>query len=307
MAILLLDRTPPQATQVDKPVAEAFAFAEAEGLSFGGAGSFGFDPASNGLANIVNRGFLTKAANDADRGTGSFPDKVGGSEGWDGQEWNKVNVSIATDANEPDGKSLRWNYPVGLTAGSGPGIVQTQSFGAAVHGSRRDRELYVRGSFRLGPTYYVGSIRNKFYFHRTNQVGSNKGEPYVGFGPAGSHFYLYVNFQGTPDNNLPLSGGNGLERANSGTLGASLSGDTRYWLETYVTMNSAYGVADGIFRAWVNGELCIERTNCQIRPDASTYYWDQLHCSPTYSGTGGPANTISFDLFAGEFDVWGKP
>lgn len=266
--------------------------------------TWAFDPATAGLTNVVNRPFDSKASSDADRGVGSFPNKTTGSEGWDGSEWNRANLTIEVESggllSSPN--VMRFRHPAGLSAGSSPGVAQTQSFTGAVHGSRRDTILYVRNSFKLGPTYLVGSVRNKYYFHRMSQFGgASRVEPYLGFGNAGGgRFRIYVNFQGCADSVLG-------HIDTTVAPGNALNVDEWYGLEVYLERNSAFGVADGIFRLWVNGVLCIERLDVQYLPSATLQYWDVVHCAPVYNGTGGPSNPTQYDLFSDGFVVWASP
>lgn len=236
-----------------------------------------------GLSAVVYRPFSTKASTDGDRGTGDFPSKTGGSEGWDGSEYDDANFTIATDATAPVSPSSvgRITYPVGLAANTEPAVVQTQSFAASTLS-----EMYVLAFLRLGPTYWVGSTRNKLYFHRTDRETSRP-EPFLALNDNGDGtFTLAVNFQGTPDNGAGFFDATG--------IGAEMEADTWYQIETYLVLNSANEVADGIFRCWVNGTLVIERTDVEYRNDTDPLYWSTLHVAPTFGGSSGAANDTEF-------------
>ena len=235
-----------------------------------------------GFTAIVERPFNSKAADNNDRGTGEFPNKEGGSEGWDGFEFGETNLTIVAGSDPlSPGSAMRFNYPVGLAANNGPGVAQTLGLGSPTN-------LYVRTALRLGPDYYVGSVSNKLYFHRMS--GSPRGEPFLALHPNGDGtFRLAANFQGTPDNGLGFffasAPANALER------------ETWYVIETVLIMNSAEGVADGIFRVYLDGELVLERTDVSYITTSGARSWDTLHVSPTYGGDGVPnAALFYFDL-----------
>ena len=265
----------------------------------------GFDPAANGYSLIVRRAFSSKAASDADRGTGSFPSMTGGSEGWDGSEYRQGNLSVANDVldDASPGGVMRFTFPAGLPANQGPGIAQTQGFHSAVHGNRADTKLYTRSVYILGPTYWTGpSNGNKIHFHRSNEQGTrSKFEPYLVLLRNGSGgFRIGVNFQGSQDNTLGFFW-------SSTAPGNNLRPATRYVIETQLVMNSAYGVADGIFRCWINGTLVLQRTNVRyLRDNLGGWVWNNLHVSPTFGGDRGAPNPATFYMDLGDSEVWGS-
>lgn len=231
-----------------------------------------------GLTPIVIRPFDTKAAVDSDRGSGEFPEKTGGSEGWDGIEYREDNLSVVAAPDDPlsPGSAMRFTYPVGLANNNGPGVAQTLGLGEPT-------TLYVRTSVRLGPTYWAGNVGNKLYFHRMS--GSPRGEPFLALhrNAATNTFRLAANFQGTPDNTLGWFFANAPADA--------LEREVWYVIESLLIMNSAEGVTDGVLRVWVDGDLVIERTDADIRPIGSTGAWGALHVSPTFGGSGEPNPT----------------
>ena len=247
-----------------------------------------------GFNAIVERHFRTKAEVDNDRGSGRYPAKVGGSEGWDGVEYRMGNLTIAPASDDPlsPGSAMRFAYPRGLPANTGPGIAQTLSLGTP-------RDLYVRTSIRLGPTYRVGGVSNKLYFHRMD--GQPRGEPFLSLhaNPGANTFRLAVNFQGTPDN------GRGFYFARAPF--DALERNRWYVIETLLVMNSEAGVPDGIFRLWVDGTAALERTDVQyIRADTGVNTWAALHVSPTFGGSSGVANEGDFYWDLGDAYVSGR-
>ena len=267
------------------------------------ASDWAYDPAASGFNNIVNRAFNSRATSGSDPRcpAGALPDCTGNSEGWDNIEGTKSNQAIATQSAAPVSPSnvMRVTYPVGQTQNTSPTVFQTQPFTGSAHGSRTDLSLYTRSGIVLGPDYWVGNVNNKLFFHRSKQL-TTKFEPFLGLANNGSGgFKLGVNFQGTPDNVL------GFFYATAGTVGALMLPEVGYRIETYLAQNSAFGVADGVFRCWVDGELCIERTNVEYRQDSTTRYWDTLHVSPTFGGSSAP-NPTEFYWDMDDMSVWGK-
>lgn len=243
-----------------------------------------------GFTAIVERPFNSKAADNNDRGTGEFPNKEGGSEGWDGFEFQETNLSIVTGSDPlSPGSAMRFTYPVGLAANNGPGVAQTLGLGGRT-------DLYVRTALRLGPTYYAGGVSNKLYFHRMS--GSPRGEPFIALhANDDGTFRLAANFQGTPDN--------GLGFFFAAAPANALVREQWYVIETLLIMNSAQGVADGVFRVWVDGDLVIERTNVSYITTSGAQSWDTIHVSPTFGGSGVP-NDVSFFFDLGHMYVSGS-
>jgi hypothetical protein len=270
---------------------------------------WGFDPAANGLEAVVYRHFNSRAANGSDRGTGNFPSKVGGSEGWDAppDEVSGTNISLVDDQSDmlmSPPNAMRIRYPVGHPPNNGPGVVQTQGFDAAVHGSKQYVELYTRTGFKLGANYHIGTVGNKFFFHRTKEKNNRRSEPFMAFlNSGGGLFKIGVNFQGTKDNGLGFFFGSG--------IGAALDVSIPYRLETYLKYNSDVDTADGVFRAWIDGTLIIERTNVNYYQVVELVYlpWSVFHVSPTFGNDqapGGPNNQSEFDIFIDAVLIWGK-
>lgn len=253
-----------------------------------------------GMTNVVNRNFNSKASNDSDRGTGSFPDKTGGSEGWDGTEWDEPNFTIVADGSAPGstGSVGRITYPVGLAAANGPCVIQTLE-GFSNYGISNPEELYVRAWIRLSPDYFTGAVSNKLWFHRMNS--DPRGEPYVRLIDNGSGgFRMELNMQGTQDNDIDGDGSG----TNDGTWyctgeAADMQVSTWYQIETYFKVNSAVGVADGVGKIWLNGSLVLDKNDLRIKhaTNAASLYWMNVHFSPTYGGGPNPNDTeFWFDI-----------
>jgi len=246
-----------------------------------------------GFVPIVERSFNTKANSDGDRGVGSFPNKTGGSEGWDGYEAREPNLTIVDAPLDPlsPGSAMRFTYPVGLAAGNGPGVAQTVGLGSP-------RKLYVRTSIRLGPSYYTDGVSNKLYFHRMN--GEKRGEPFLAlFSNGDATFQLAVNFQGTPDNVFGWYFADGAAR--------SLSKETWYVIETLLTPNSSEGTPDGTFQVFLNGDLVFERNDVEYITVSNRDTFSAFHVSPTFGGSNGGANDTEFYWDLGHVYVSGSP
>lgn len=265
--------------------------------------SFGTDPSSMGMTNIVNRGFNTKAAASGDRGTGSFPDKVGGSEGWDDIERNYANLSVTTDSTAPFSPSNVWQtrYQTSQTANNAPATSQTQNFTGTVHGSKQYGQWYNRVGLKLSSNYQVNATNNKLWFHRSTQLSgaTSRSEPFLLLNRNGG-FQLGVNFQGCPDNARTFNSGTSNGRYLSSQY---LTPNRWYIIETYLKMDSSAGAGDGIFRCWVDGALVIDLNDVKIMR-TNTNYWDQFHLNSTWGGPGSPSSEFYFWLDS--VQCWGK-
>lgn len=262
-----------------------------------------------GMVAIVERPFLTKAASGADRGTGSFPARTGGSEGWDGVESSYSLLSIVADATAPVSPAgvMRFSYPAQTVAAGttfSPGVTQTQGFASAVHGSLRYRRLYARFWFKLGAGFQNHTTGTKLMFFRSSEINGAKFEPIIAIqGQAGSA-RLVFNLQGTQDN----ARGTLLPNLNT-TLGdiSSMRADTWYRVEVLLQMNSAYGVADGVLRGWLDGvEFFALRDVRFLRDGVNPYVWDNVHVSPTWGGQGGTI-TAGWSWYLDHLYVSGAP
>lgn len=263
-----------------------------------------------GYTAIVNRPFNSKAASGSDRGTGTFPNKTGGSEGWDGSESGYALLTIQTDSTAPVDsmrRVMRFEYPA-QTVSSGttfsPGVAQTQGFESTAHGSLQYRQLYARFWFRIGSSFQNHTTGTKLMFFRSSEINGAKFEPIIAIqGQAGSA-RLVFNLQGTQDN----ARGTLLPNLNT-TLGdiSSMRADTWYRVEVLLQMNTAYGVADGVLRGWLDGvEFFALRDVRFLRDGVNPYVWDNVHVSPTWGGQGGTI-TAGWSWYLDHLYVSGAP
>jgi hypothetical protein len=264
---------------------------------------WGFDPAANGLSNIVNRNFSTKAATDPDRGTGSFPDKTGGSEGWDGVESIYPKLTIASDATAPMSPNgvMQFEYTAGAV-GAGvtydPGVAQTLSFTGSTMGNRTDTEAYWRMAFKLSANWqqHPSGGSPKLMFWRSS--GSPRVDNVLGLKPDADLNIIY---------NLQGSGLDGREQLDANVnIGSDIVvPDTWVRIELYTKMNTL-GNGDGILRIWRDGTLILEYEDIEFQPTTTTQvYWDSYHLSPNWGGQGGTITNTMY-MYMDAVYLWGK-
>ena len=247
---------------------------------------------------VVGREFNSKATSGGDRGTGSFPWKVGGSEGWDGAESSRPLWTVQSDNTSPlsPGGVLRAEYPTqtvpdGVTFTPGPVFTQPfQNPDAGLNSPLALTELYAQFAVRLGPNYQPHSVGNKLVLFR--QSGDPHGEPLIGFKDGGGGQILVgVNLQGTEDNERTVSpvGDNIIYR------------DQWYIFEVQLILNSAIGVGDGVLKLWIrepggSPELVYDEDDIRMRHETTgaNAVWSTVDMDPTFGGMGG---TITRDFF----------
>jgi hypothetical protein len=259
-----------------------------------------------GYLPVIGRHFDALGTGNNGRGSGSLPWKSGGSEGFDDAESRYPNVKLATDSTAPlsPGGVLHFVYPpqvVPVGSTFNPGIVQTLPFTGASHGSRAYRKMYVRTAFRVSPNWQGHSTStNKLVFFRSDG-GSKRAEPILRLRGVGSGaLVLNVDLQGSPRDVRNLAN----TSLNPNTAGANAAGawsiQRGKWYVVEILLEAGQnGSADGMLRIWVNGVLTHEYMNIEYDPIPSvSNYWDTLHVSPNWGGTGG---TISQTMWL-EFD-----
>lgn len=248
---------------------------------------------------IVDRAFNTKAANDSDRGIGSFPSKTTGAEGYDGIEYLRSALTIQQDATAPlsPPNVMRAAYPAQVvTPGStyAPGAFQTQGFTSSVHGSLQYRELYMRTAFRVSANWqgHPTGVSPKLVYLRTN--GDPRAEPFLLLDGSEAPYRLTVNLQGSgldPRNAIRGLASNAPSANTTDVEDMQLN--TWYVVEVQLILNTP-GNPTGVFRMWLNGTLTHEYTDISFLPGGTQLYWSNGHFNSTWGGQGG---TIPEDMF----------
>ncbi len=205
----------------------------------------------------MGREFNSKAGSKKDRGTGRFPWKEGGSEGWDDHEHLEELLTIQLDATSPlsPPNVMRLEYPAQTVLDGksfGPGQAQSQLFqrsGSGLNAPLALHEIYSRWTFKVDHNFQVndnsGFTKIVFYrgFYDDPDTGSTVvNGPYIKFGRGkGGKFTLNWDLQGTEDN----------ARILSPTGDNEFSTDTWYELEVKLILNTSPGVADGELHTWI--------------------------------------------------------
>jgi len=235
-----------------------------------------------GYRPIVDRPFNTLAGDPPERGTGSFPAKTGGSEGWDDVERKYAKIGLASDTTSPlsPGGVMRFTYSAGVVPPGktyNPGVAQTQGFTGPAHGKLQYRKLYLHFAFKLDPGFQYNPAGIKLLFMRSNSTHGGKFEPLIAITQRSN---LVVNCQGCEDNARETIAAN---------MGPSfVSKGAWHRVEAVLEMNSAFGVGDGILRIWLDGVLTHSFNNIKfLRDGANAWFWDTIHVAPTWGGQGG--------------------
>lgn len=267
--------------------------------------TWGYDPVANSFTNIVNREYSTLATSNGDRGTGTYPDKTGGSEGWDGTESsNPTTLTLVTDATAPLSPSsvIRAEYTAGtVTAGTtySPGTHQTLPFTGSGHGSRTDTEIYYRGAFKLSSNWqeHPNGASPKLMFLRSN--GSPRVDNVLMVDYVATDFVLAWNLQGSV-----LDGREQID-ANENAASAIIALDTWVRYEVRAKLNTL-GNADGILQIWKDGTRIFNYSDIEFLPTTVTQlYWSTGHFNSTWGGQGGTIDETMY-LYWDAAYFWGK-
>jgi hypothetical protein len=238
-----------------------------------------------GFTRLTERPFTSKAQSNDDRGVlqpdGTY---LGGSEGWDGTEWNKTKILWMTDWNDAPQSApygFRWFYPHDMASGISPGVAQT------VHHKwtnlaqpQPEQEVYVSQHIRISKNW------------SGNQSNTNKMPNFLGIGNANNNVFfsaegkfaspleLQWRMQGIADPRGRIHSGYFVQR-----------GVWEHW-EWIVRCNSAPYAADGSIEAWVDGiqvldvhDIVYTKSNGAEAGKPCT--WNIFHMAPVYGG-GGP-------------------
>lgn len=234
----------------------------------------------DGFRPLADRGFLTKAKRDNDRGDGNCD---GGSECWDGVEYRYPNFTIVEDGTAPHSccTIARMRYQAGHRSGTAPATVQTLAFKPPVE------QIYVSIWARISENWFGNqSGTNKMFFLGIRSANtiflSAEGS---GNGPLEPQ----IRLQGIPDERRRL-------RPNVRQVRLT-RGKWQHW-EFHFKLNDP-GAPNGTARMWIDGQPVTEVHDILFRArDAPSLKWWIFHWSPTYGGGGaspGVEQYLDFD------------
>lgn len=269
-----------------------------------------------GFTALVERPFNTMATSGADRGTGNFPNKVGGAEGWDGAESAYPLITIQNDPTAPNPTGGPTNVqrhqftagtvPAGTTLS--PGVTQTQGFTGSAHGGKQFKKMYVRLYWRTSSNWQPHPAGTSIEFFRSNDTPGGKFEPILAIAGGAPPLRMIVNLQGTQDN---ARNGTGVMTANTAQAPSTevdnLVAGKWYKIEVLLHMNSAFNVADGILRIWLDGVMVMNYTDIRyLRDGNNAYFWDTVHQVAKWGGQAGTLNQTQY-VFYDHVYVSGAP
>lgn len=254
------------------------------------------DPTITGGANepsdydsLIGRKFDSKATTSGDRGTGNFPWKTGGSEGYDDHERLETNITIVTDNGAPISPSnvMQFHYPQGSQFGLTPGQVQTRIFGqhsdAGVGTPIELSEIYARIIFKLGSNFQLNPNSNthKMVFFKQDGAELTNG-PVLIWRDVGGDIRFQWNMQDTEE----------AASDRTETTAHDITLDTWYETEVKLVLNSAVGTADGEIQQWI-------REYPSGSPINIHNHTDVLHRPTGDTGAGNWWRDVRFDPING--------
>jgi hypothetical protein len=197
-------------------------------------------------------------------------------DGWGKHPKEATGTIVAIETPSGDNSALQFRYPAGLAGGHGPEWFTWKLVGSSDSQAGRYRELYLRFHWKRSLDWtQVGNSQNGeeklFYlYHRLDANNRRAGVLFI-TGHKGQQHFRYRYSLDSPVYN-PLD---------SGTF--AIEDDRWYQFELYEKMSSGWGVADGVLKVWLDGELILS-------DDAYVTYdtWvSELHWNPVWGGSGG--------------------
>ena len=260
---------------------------------------------------IVGRHFTTLGTGSNGRGTGSFPWKTGGSEGWDDAESRYSNITLAQDATAPLSANsiVRMLYPAQTVANNttySPGVAQMMDIVTATNHygqSRHYRKLYFRTAFRVSENWQGHpSSTNKLFFIRSESGH----EPIVRLRGAGSNaLQLNVDLQGSRRDRRNIGAQSSLG-PNRGVDEANHIRRGKWYVLEGVLEIGTNGQSNGTLRLWLDGALTHSYSDIEYEATGKRSDWGYIHIAPTWGGGQGTINQLMW-LDFDDFYVSGAP
>lgn len=247
----------------------------------------GFPNQPSGMIFITDRQFDSKARTNSDVG-------LGGSDGWDGGEYQFPRFTIVADPSAPngDGQVGQMYYPANLLAGTGPAK-------AYVYFPPNVREVYMSVWARISSNWVGNEASiNKMFF--VGVSGGNNQFVFTAYGRDASPLQARMTLQGVNDPRSFLM-------PNRGGSAAIVRNQWQRW-EFVLKCNSAPNTADGSADLWINGAHVTAAAN--INWTVSKYptrpcSLGQFNWNPTYGG-GGASPGVNQYLWFDRVYVSGK-
>ena len=204
--------------------------------------------------------------------------------GWDEVEGcpqvNGGNLTIITDDGAPFSalNVAQMRYPQGFQGGSSPAVAQLN-----VSSSLGYKQLYIRYFIKVSSSFegHPTGTNKVFHFWIGTPAGNRVFDRIVAVGQAPLDYQ--VALQGVPDSRSRLTG----------NLGVSTTFQRNKWYKIEILMiANTPGQANGIVRAWMDGQKVIEYTDVQIMAAGESPVWSQVQWSPTWGGGGGTTSVL---------------
>jgi hypothetical protein len=239
-----------------------------------------------GYEPLVNRAFSSKAVSSTSgRGTGAYPDKKEGSEGWDDIEYRMDSVTLQADPTAPHSADgvFKWTFPAGFEGGSSPGVAQTLGLGSDL------QALFVSTAFKVSDNWdgHPTGV-NKLWFMRGSGLYPDPFALLKGSGRDGE-LQLAVNLQGAVESDR----GNLL--ANTGAAALTDVDHVKrgkwYRVDVELMLNTP-GQPNGVLRVWfadpaTDSKMTLTHEYTDIRWTDRPSSWEYVQISPIWGGLGG--------------------
>ena len=181
---------------------------------------------------------------------------------WDGR--------ITTDVSAPYGGNVFETFYAGNNAGNGEG-------GAILWGSEKNfRRMYFSLMMWVPTNYSVHTCEEKFFYPVVNVNGSHSSSTIFGWYLLGSETANGSTFS------LGMDAQIGQGRIYQPTSGAKMRKGVWQRVEFYIEMNTP-GQANGVWKAWVDGQVAIDRNDVRFSNASSQATFDAIR----FDGTRG--------------------
>ena len=250
-------------------------------------------------SDFLQRDWFALAQSDSDEGTGSFPAKTGGSEGFDGFESRYVNpgdpnyvatrLSLTPDASAPvgGGSVVQVLFPSGLASQATPAVMQT----AAI----QDIAGYNPGEVYL---YQCVKVDGSWQGHSSgiNALGglwiTYPSAPRIYWSAQGADtdaLIFQARLNGAPDARTALTWDGAGNAASPSVADATFTRGTWVEIEQVINLGTPGG-SDGVWQVWMNGVLVLDYSNVEFLNAGETKSINNYQIAPGW-GTATPPTT----------------
>ncbi len=236
-----------------------------------------------GFVKVNERAFNSKASSSSD---------VRGAEGWATYEYAERQFTIVSQSSVPQSptKVGQMTFPAGFPS---TGVSPSQAGKSLPAGTRR---LYLRFWMKLSPNWqsHASGVNKIFHIWMTQPSKNRIFLSFYGQNPAALQFT--VHSQNTPAGSVNYTQNVGRRVTRAGQW-------QRY--ELLLVMNTP-GARNGEIHAWVDGTKVMAYTGVPFVYAGEPAVLNDVHWSPTWGGTGGPAVRQTMYMWLDHVYISGK-